>query len=508
MSAYTEDELEAQLVDDIAEFSGDPLGYIEYAFPWGEPETALEHEQVRDWQKAVCEVIRKAIAEGNDRVDALAAAMQSIEEIELPPIQIARASGHGIGKSAFIAMLIMWALSTCKDTRGIVTANTDTQLRTKTWPELAKWHAMSINAHWFDCLATSIAAKGAQAKNWRIDAIPWSLHNLEAFAGLHNKGSRILLVFDEASSIPDKVWEVAEGALTDADTEIIWLAFGNPTQNAGRFRECFRRNKHRWDHEQIDSRTVPGTNKAKIQEWLEDHGIDSDFFKVRVRGMFPSTSFSQFISTEDVDAAFGKHLREPQYNFAPKIISVDPSWTGADPTVITLRQGLAFTILRSIPKNDDDVKMATLIASLEDEHKADAVNVDAGYGTGIVSAGAAMGRSWFLVWFGSAAPDKGFRNLRSWMWNEVKKWLKSGGAIPKDDELYQELIGPETVPRLDGIIQLESKKDMKDRGLPSPNKADCLAISFARPIMKNDIRGTRMIGQQAAQKYDPLRKRR
>ena len=133
---------------------------------------------------------------------------------------------------------------------------------------------------------------------------------------------------DEASAIADKVWEVAEGALTDEDTEIIWLAFGNPTRNIGRFRECFRRYKHRWITYQIDSRTVEGTNKAQMQKWAEDYGEESDFFKIRVRGMFPAMSARQFISENDVSAGYGKHIPKSQYEFAPKIITVDPAWEG------------------------------------------------------------------------------------------------------------------------------------------------------------------------------------
>ena len=83
---------------------------------------------------------------------------------------------------------------------------------------------------------------------------------------------RIIVVFDEASNIADLVWEVAEGALTDEDTEIIWVAFGNPTRNTGRFRECFRKYKHRWKTAQIDSRTVEGTNKQQLQKWVDDYG--------------------------------------------------------------------------------------------------------------------------------------------------------------------------------------------------------------------------------------------
>lgn len=511
------DRLEDELAEQILGYAKDPLAYIEFAYPWGEEGTELEHERVREWQADVCGDIKTGLEAGVSREEALA---RGIAKVDALPIQIAVASGHGIGKSAFVSMLIMWALSTCKNTKGVVTANTETQLRTKTWPEVAKWHRLAINAHWFTWHASSLQAKGVNDEGaplgaaWRIDAIPWSEVNLEAFAGLHNKGRRILLVFDEASAIADGVWEVAEGALSDEDTEIIWLAFGNPTRNSGRFRECFRKHAKYWVHRQVDARNVEGTNKLEIARKLEIHGVDSDYFKVRVRGMFPVSSAAQFISTEDVDAAFGRDLKPEAYNFAPKILTCDPSWSGDDPLIIGLRQGLMFKVLREMPKNDNDVQIATILAMLQDEHGADAVFIDAGYGTGIYSAGITMGRKgWQLVWFGAAAPDPGFLNMRAWIWNQVKQWLKQGGSIQPDQGLYDELVGPETVPRVDGKIQLESKQDMKDRGLPSPNKADALAISFAFPVAK--LNGERPAGARPAvviaggrDKYNPLQRRR
>ena len=117
-----------------------------------------------------------------------------------------------------------------------MTANTATQLKTKTWPELVKWLRLAACADWFEVAATAIhSIDPAHERTWRIDAVPWSLRTTEAFAGLHNQGRRLFVAFDEASAIPDPVWETIEGALTDRDTEILWLATGNPTRNTGRF---------------------------------------------------------------------------------------------------------------------------------------------------------------------------------------------------------------------------------------------------------------------------------
>ena len=145
------------------------------------------------------------------------------------PFALPSPRGHGVGKSALVAWIIVWALATFRDTRGVVTANTAAQLKTKTWPELTKWLRLAVCANWFEITATAIASvEPAHERTWRIDAVPWNLRSTEAFAGLHNQGRRLFVAFDEASAIPDLVWETIEGALTDRDTEILWLATGNP----------------------------------------------------------------------------------------------------------------------------------------------------------------------------------------------------------------------------------------------------------------------------------------
>ena len=461
-------------IDHILSFQHDPLGYVQQVYPWREAGELHDTPGPRQWQSEVLADIGEHLQDPATRHQ---------------PLRIAVASGHGIGKSALIAQITKWALDTMVDTRVVITANTDNQLRNKTWPEVSKWARLAETKDWHKVTATAVYSADPDAeKSWRADAIPWSDTNTEAFAGLHNKGRRIVLIFDEASAIADKVWEVAEGALTDEDTEIIWIAFGNPTRNTGRFRECFRRYRHLWRCRQIDSRTVEGTNKAYLDEIVKTYGEESDIVKVRVRGQFPSQSAKQFIGTDDVDAARARHLRPEQYEWAPVILTCDPAWEGDDELVISKRQGLHFKVLRTIPKNDNDLQVAAILAQLEDEHEADAVFVDAGYGTGIVSAGRTQGRNWQLVWFSAAATKPGFKNKRAEMWSDARDWIKAGGAIdPNDQVLYDDLISPETVATLDGTVQLESKKDMKARGLPSPGRGDSLALSFAFPVSKKAI---------------------
>lgn len=465
----TDAEFEDQLVDDAASMSADPLAWARYAYEWGRGELiGVGAAALRAWQVDAFRDIGEHLTDPATR---------------FMPLRIAVASGHGIGKSAFIGMVVNWAMSTCEDTRIVVTANTENQLRTKTWPEIAKWSRLSITSHWWAVPGLSLYSNEiGRDKSWRADATPWSVNNTEAFAGLHNKGKRIVVIMDEASKIADKVWEVSDGALTDEDTEIIWLAFGNPTQATGRFRECFRRFRRLWKGKHIDSRTVEGTNKAYLDEFVETHGEDSDVVKVRVRGLFPAMSIKQFIGADDVDKAFGREIPPTSYNFAPKILTLDNAWEGDDEGVIGLRQGLKFRVLATFAKNDNDIEVANKLARLEDEHNASGVFIDAGYGTGVVSAGKTLHRKWTLVWFAGKSPDPGFLNMRAYMAGKARDWLKEGGVIEKDQVLYDDLTAIETVARLDGKVQLEGKKDMKARGLPSPGRADSLFLSFAAPV--------------------------
>ena len=478
-----------ELIEALGALTHDPLAFVYFAYPWGEPGTPLEDMEGPDeWQIQILKDIGEQLKKGKYLQTA---------------IQEAVASGHGIGKSALISWLIHFAISTHENTRGVVTANTEGQLRTKTWPELSKWHNMFIAKDLFTYTATAIFSSDKDyEKTWRIDAIPWSKNSPESFAGLHNQGNRILVLFDEASAIDDVIWEVTEGALTDANTEIIWCAFGNPTRNSGRFRECFRKYRKFWNTYQIDSRTVKISNKAKIEEWLEAYGEDSDFFKVRVRGVFPSASDLQFISTEIADKAQKQVYKPGQFEHLPVIIGVDPAWTGSDSLEIVMRQGYYMKSLASIPKNDDDWRMAQLIAQFEDEYKADAVFIDMGYGTGIYSIGKQLGRKWRLIEFGGKSNDPVYLNMRAYMWGQMKEWLREGGSIPPNDQaLYDDIVGPEAIIDKNGRIQLESKKDMKDRGLPSPNKGDALALTFAARVVKKSETGNRIVANTS---YSPF----
>jgi hypothetical protein len=406
-------------------------------------------------------------------------------------IRIAVASGHGVGKSALVAWLLLWALATQEDTRGVVTANTETQLRTKTWAELAKWfRGWERGKACFELAATALASRVAEhAQTWRIDIVPWSPINSEAFAGLHNKGKRVIVVFDEASAIPDVIWETTEGALTDGGTELVWLVFGNPTRNTGRFRECFGRFGHRWRNRQVDSRDVGLTNKEQIARWIEDYGEDSDFVRVRVRGVFPRAGSTQFIPSDLAETAARRAIDAGRPE--PAILGVDVARFGDDRSVIYWRRG---NDARSTPplvmRGIDTMTLVGKVTEIAGAQGIRHVFVDeGGLGAGVVdrlrqlSVPGVIGVNFGSKADGWAPEGTGalYANKRAEMWGRLRDWLKTG-AIPDDAALVQDLTGVEYGYDAHNAIRLESKDDMKRRGLASPDLGDALALTFAMPV--------------------------
>lgn len=471
------------LLDWLGSVSSDPYAYVMGAFPWGEPGTRLENETGPEaWQVKVLCNIR----------DGLLTINEAIRE--------AVASGHGVGKSALVSWIIKWGCDTLPDTRGVVTANTETQLKTKTWAELGKWHHLSITKDHFTLTATAYFNNDpAHERTWRIDMVPWSERNTEAFAGLHNKGRRIIVIYDEASAIPDVIWETTEGALTDADTQILWLVCGNPTRNSGRFKECFAGGRFAkfWHTHKVDSRTISFTNKAQIAQWLQAYGDDSDFVRIRVLGEFPRVGEMEFFNIADVEAAMTRDVVTDLYD--PLALGVDVARFGANSSVIFPRKGRdARTIPRKTFQGFSTVELSNEVFKEQERLHADGIFVDGGgVGGGVVDILRNMRLFIFDIQFGSkpsldaaATGNQGERyaNKRAEMYGACRAWLKTG-ALPNDPVLKEQLMSiTYTFNRKDEII-LTSKEDMMKDGKPSPDDLDGLVLTFAHPLARHPMAG-------------------
>jgi len=402
-------------------------------------------------------------------------------------IRMAISSGHGIGKSAITAWLVGWIMATRPNARGVVTANTMPQLESKTWAEIAKWNRRSIFGEWFTITTGKGSMRMTQVDNpesWRCDAQTAREENSESFAGLHAADSSPFYIFDEASAIPAKIWEVAEGGMTDGAP--FFFAFGNPTRTATKFFECFNGQRHRWATRQIDSRSCQITNKKQIDEWVADYGVSSDFVKVRVLGQFPSASSLQFISRDLVnDAQLRTVERQPPQAI---VLGVDPARFGADSSVIWTRDGRdgrSFDPIRM--RGADTMTLAGRVAEhanmLRDAGRQVIINVDGGgVGGGVIDRLRSTGFDINEVQFGGRALDpRRFANRRAEIWGLMREWLAIG-CIPRDEELASDLCGVEFGYNATDAILLEKKESMKSRGLASPDSADALAITFAVPV--------------------------
>jgi hypothetical protein len=485
-------DYEQDLRERLAEFRWDPLGAIMYAFPWGEGELAA-FPGPRQWQCEELDLLGQHLRNPDTRHTTYRRAISS---------------GHGPGKTTLMAFLCWWNQSTFLDAMARITANTERQLTTTTQPEFARWFRLAINAHWFQVNTQSVKAVDPKhEQTWRADFVPWSIENAQAFAGKHNAGRRMFFGFEEASPIPQDIYRVTSGALTDAGTEKIFFAIGNPTLNSGPFYESvFGSQRGRWTQRVIDSRTVEGCDLAEIQSWLDEceGDEDADYFRVRARGLFPKGSAGQFIDLDTISRAQFVVIRVLLDE--PLVCGVDLAWGGSDDNVIRFRKG---NDARSIPpikvkgeftRNPQVMiaKLANILAQTYSGEKVAMMFVDsAGIAGPVAQRLRTLGNMNVMeINFGQDSTDLKYAYRRDEMWGKMRQWLLDGGAIDKDPGLAADLAKPMLVSDVKQRVKLESKELMMKRlakmGVESssPDDGDALALTFAMPVAPRKPKST------------------
>ena len=495
------------LIERAYECRYDPLRFVLNAYPWGERGGPLENHPGPDkWQREILEYIR-------DRLEARR------RGLDMSPIRIAVAGGVGPGKSALMAWILDWGITTMTGTKCRVTANTGPQLSISTWPEVVKWHRMSMWSPYFEVGDRKVRSlQSEHRENWFIQAVTWDEHNSEASRGFHNAGRRIILGMDEATGIATPIFRAWEGVLSgSADTEIIWIVLSNPTRTDTEFRTFFPggRNDKLWKSYAIDTRESRMSDKAQIQEWIDAYGIDHDYVRVNVLSQFPRTGSTQFIG-EDVVAAAVR--REPFSTLQdPLVMGVDVARFGDDQTVVYLRRGRDGVYHKPIKyRGLDTQQVAARLAELNEQLKPNAIFIDeGGPGAGVVDRCRALQLPITGIDFGGV-PDRSmvgrsgalaYYNKRAEMWGSMRDWL-AGGTIADDAQLKAELCQVQYGYKLkDGkdCILLERKEDMKKRGLSSPDVADALALTFAYPVAYQDNRDRLQKRPMHQTEYDPFK---
>lgn len=504
---------EEQLTDLIGSCFADPLKHVMISYPWDtDPSIQVVKLPAKYRQRFNSEYGPDQWA--CDFLDDLGSEIKKRGfngKDAVMPIQFSTASGHGIGKSVMAGFLVKFIMDTRPLSRGTITATTDTQLRTKTWAELGKWHNRSLTRHWFEYSSSrgnmslrstkSVMRNGVLVplkEEWFCTAQTSKEENSEAFAGQHAANACSFYLFDEASGVPDKIFEVRKGGLTDGEPMV--FDFGNPTRNTGAFFEnCVGRERSRYVVRSIDSRSVQISNKSLINQWIEDYGIDSDFVKVRVLGQFPSQGTLQFIPTGWVELA--KMRAVVQQRNDPLILGVDIARRGDDESVIYPRIGMD---ARSWParrfRGQSTDQMVGHVLEMVSEFRqlgrtVSAIFVDMGNtGAAVYDYLVKLTPNVHGVWFSSNPTDrKTYRFKVDEMYGKMKDALEHRLSLPADNqpngiELAAQLTQREFGYTLVGNrIQLESKEAMKDRlgadlGFSSPDIADALALTFAQDV--------------------------
>jgi hypothetical protein len=385
-------------------------------------------------------------------------------------------AGHGVGKSTCCSWLLIWHLLTRFPQKAVVTAPTAGQLFDALFSELKHWinRLPQTLRDLLDVLTDRVSFKGAPESSF-VSARTSSAERPEALAGVHSEA--VLLICDEASAIPEQVFESAAGSMSGHTATTILI--GNPTRNTGLFFRTHHQLSSEWKTMHVSCIDNPLVNRDFVNQIATTYGDSSNAYRVRVLGEFALRDDDSLIPAELVDAAMIRDIVvDPK---EPVIYGVDVARFGDDRTVLMKRQGNAVLGYKFWSGED----LMGTVGRIVNEAKMDnpiQIAVDAiGMGGGVADRLRELGLPCVDVNVSeSVAMNQSAARLRDELWISVKTWLETRAVrLPKDDDLRQELIGPSYSFTSNGKIKVEGKSDMKRRGMRSPDIADALCLTFA-----------------------------
>jgi hypothetical protein len=425
-----------------------------------------------------------------------------------PGAKVTVKAGHGVGKTAVASWAALWFVPLFPDCKVGATAPSAQQLHDVLMAEIAKWHGR-MNP-WFRnqlvVTGKSLHVKGAE-KTQFLTARTARPESPDALQGLH--ATNMAFIIEESFGVADSIYEVARGALTTKGARA--LLIGNPTATSGYAYNTFHRNAHMWRRFTLSCTNSKLADQNYVEEMRQEWGEDSDVYRVRVLGEFPQSSINQLIPRTLVETAMNRKLARHEYEFAPVVLGVDPAWEGDDRSVVVMRQGLASKCLGVFAKMDSQT-LGDLVNQWWTQYKAAACFIDIGWGSGVIDYLRRLGRNPMPVNFGGASSSPMYHNKRTQMWFDMLQWLESGGTLwPASqgsetrgaDAVVTDLTAPQCFILPNGKKALESKKDMKRRGLRSPDIGDALALTFAAPVhIQQDITRSGPIKQRPSNRLE------
>jgi hypothetical protein len=375
---------------------------------------------------------------------------------------------------------MLWFLLTRYPVKVVVTAPTSAQLYDALFAELKRWVKElpdPIQAL-LDVKQERIELK-ASATEAFISARTSRAEQPEALQGVHS--DNVMLVADEASGVPEAVFEAAAGSMSGHNALTILL--GNPVRSSGFFFETHNRLKDEWWTRRVSCLDSTRVSKEYVQDMKSRYGEESNAYRIRVLGEFPRSDDDTIIPMELLESA--KHRDTRAYEDAPIVWGLDVARFGSDSSVLCKRQSNVVHTLERWRNLDLMQLTGAVVAQYEAcDHKnrpAEILVDSIGLGAGVVD----RLRELKLPARGinvSESPAMGgtYLNLRAELWHKAKAWLeKRDCKIPNNEDLIGELATVRYTFTSNGKIKIESKDDIRRRGLKSPNMADAFVLTFA-----------------------------
>lgn len=371
---------------------------------------------------------------------------------------------------------LIWHMSCRYPQKSIVTAPTASQLYDALFAELKSWmnKLPPVLKDSFEVFSDKITFKAAPESSF-ISARTSSAERPEALAGVHSE--HVLLVVDEASAVPEAVFEAAAGSMSGHSATTILIS--NPTRNSGLFYKTHHELASDWNRMHVSCIDNPLVAADFVRQIKMTYGEDSNAFRIRVLGEFALADDDTLIPADLVDGAIERDVVVPQNE--PMIYGVDVARYGTDRTALCKRRGNVVIEIKSWGGLD----LMQTVGVIVNEAKLDGpeeICVDTiGLGSGVADRLRELGFNVRDVNVSeSSAMNPNAHRLRDELWMSVKEWLATRAVkLPKDEELRHELVAPRYMFMSNGKLVVESKDSMRKRRMRSPDKADSVCLTFA-----------------------------
>lgn len=398
-------------------------------------------------------------------------------------------SGHGVGKTGVEAVTLLWFLSCFRFPKVIATAPTRQQLNDILWSEVEKWRSRSpLLKEILTWTKTYVYMKGYE-KRWF--AVAKTASEPENMQGFHEEN--MLIIVDEASGVEDDIMEAVLATLSGKNNKLLMCA--NPTRTTGTFYDSHNRDRGMYKCHRVSSLDSTRTNKENIASFIRKYGEHSNVVKVRVYGDFPAQEDDTFIPLSLIEQTTLNELEIEKINRVS--LGVDVARYGDDETIIASNIGgkIEIPVIRhgqSLMTTVGDIVMQykQIVNDYPQYTGVITVNIDdTGLGGGVtdrleeVKTEQRLRRMEIVpVNFGNKPPQDGseehYQDISTYMWATVKAEMENKEiSVPNDEELVAQFSVRKYSITSQGKIMLESKKDMKARGIKSPDRADAVALS-------------------------------